>query len=336
MTTETIHLVGFGSQGSAWAQCLRTSGWDVRIYLARKSKSYEKALALGFTPLLLSNLLDDLKAIQNSLSTDSSPQPLWIALLCPDSEIPRVYQDFLRDSPCPLRILLAHGYAIYSNELELNAPLHQAFLLAPKAIGPKLLQSFSECFPQPHRLVAAICPNYSSADSADSSKAFRIARALGFSVDTLVSTSFEKEAIGDLISEQGLLCGGVFNLLDWTVQAMREAKIPPALIREECLTELELIASLIREKGPASAFGFISQAAQAGTIAIQDRLERSGFRGEFDQQMQSIHSREFAGYFRSNQWQKAAEELKTRLLSLETETPSPPLKEKTSHQEPLL
>lgn len=307
MTSEKIHLVGFGSQGAAWAQCMRASGWDVSIYLGRKGPSYSKALELGFLPQLLSELPGDL------LKT-SPASPAWIALLCPDTEIPKIYTEFIESSPVPLRLILAHGYAVYAQELKVRTPLHQVFLLAPKSIGPKLLQNFLARHPKSHSLVAAICPGSFSPDYPTHLK---IAQALGFHETSLVTTSFEKEAIGDLISEQGLLCGGIFNLLDWTVQAMEAAQIPPALIREECLTELELVAGLIREKGPATALSLISQAAQAGTIAIRERLELSGFKAQFDEQIQSIHSRKFATYFRSGKWKDAAEELKVRLSSLE-------------------
>lgn len=346
MTSEKIHLVGFGSQGSAWAQCLRTSGWDVKVYLRNrgarletgfysnydsnsisnfKTTSQGRAAELGFQPHLLSELPGELlqeaqKGAENTQVSETF-KPVWVALLCPDSEIPHVYDELLRTYPYPLRILLAHGYALYSQQLRLDSPLHQAFLLAPKAIGPKLLQNFLASFPNPHSLVAAISstsPDFSNtAIDSDHRTHFKIARALGFDENSLVATSFEKEAIGDLISEQGLLCGGVFNLLDWTIQAMEAAEIPPALIREECLTELELIASLIREKGPASAFSAISQAAQAGTIAMSERLTASGFKSEFDKQMKTILTREFVNYCSSNRWKPAAEELKNRLESFE-------------------
>lgn len=306
MTAEKVHLIGFGSQGSVWAQCLKTSDWHVDVYLPRESKSHQKATDLGFQSFAL-------EEIKNRISSQPSVSPPWVVMTCPDLEISNIYEEYLTHLDVPLRLVLAHGYAVYSGALKTLNPNHQPFLLAPKAIGPKLLQNFQKCFPLPHSLVAAV-----STPSADAlPDLVRLAQSLGFQQDLLIETSFEKEAVGDLISEQGLLCGGVFNLLDFTVQAMIEAEIPEALIREECVTELELIAGLIREKGPKEAFGCISQAAQAGTIAMRERFLSSGFLAEFSEQMNTIKTRKFVEYLRAKDWKTSAQGLTEQLSRIE-------------------
>jgi ketol-acid reductoisomerase len=292
MPHQKIHLVGFGSQGSAWAQCLRQSGWDVNVYLARKSKSFDQAAELGFSPLLLAYL-------PQQVADTSTPH--WIGMLCPDDATPMIYGDILANCPAPIRLVLAHGYVVYSGDLKLNSPLHQVTLLAPKAIGPKLRQNFLETFPLPHRLVAAITAPKESLEFLK-----EIARGLGFSDPAMVQATFDEETIGDLMSEQGLLCGGAFNLLEWTMEAMAKAGIPDALIREECLTELELIAGMIRERGPAQTFKMISQAAQCGTIAMAERLEASKLKQGFMAQMETVQNREFAKFYKSKEWRAKA------------------------------
>ncbi len=301
MAERILHMIGFGSQGSAWAQCLKASEWKVRIYLDRQGKSFDRACALGFEPLSLSEL-------PQSISSNSATH--WVAMLCPDSLIASIYEEWISHSSAEIRLILAHGYSVYSDELQLKSPRHQATLLAPKAIGPKLLQGFRDSFPHPHRLVAAFTRPSSESDSE---YLIQIARSLGFDRKALVPASFEEEAIGDLISEQGLLCGGVMNLLEWTLEAMAKAGVPPALIREECLTELELIAGLLREKGPAKTFQSISQAAQSGTIAMANRLESSGFKKEFLAQIASVQDRKFVNYFQSGDWRQSANDFTARL-----------------------
>lgn len=300
MPQNTLYLVGFGSQGTAWAQCLRKSGWDVRVYLSRSAASFHRAKDLGFEPKLLTELPLDLQ---------EGHQEKWIAMLCPDSEIAPLYSEFLAPLQKDLRLILAHGFSIYTGDLKLASAQHQAALLAPKAIGPKIWENFEKSFPHTHGLRAAFCPPSSHSETTLE----KIARDMGFSRESLIPATFQQETLGDLISEQGLLCGAVFNFLEWTLESMFQAGIPEALIREECLTELELVAGIIRQRGPAGAFKAISQAAQCGTIAMAQRLEESGLKENFQKQMQSIQSQEFARLFSSAEWRTQAQNFANRL-----------------------
>jgi ketol-acid reductoisomerase len=295
MPQKVIHVVGFGSHGSAWTECLKSSGWSVQVYLSQEGKGYQKAKELGFNPHLLPELPKRLQA-QN--------EPACIAMLCPDSAIAGVYFEYLAHLDLDLTLILAHGFAIFTGELQFKNPEHKAALLAPKAIGPKLLQNFKDHFPQPHGLCAGFYAPFGK-----ESALIDIARGLGISSQSLIPATFQQETLGDLISEQGLLCGGVFNLLNWTIEAMVKAGVPDALIREECLTELELVAGLIRERGPASAFQAISQAAQCGTVALGNSLAESGLKKQFLAQMEDIQNQKFTQYFQSGQWRPGAQKL---------------------------
>jgi ketol-acid reductoisomerase len=305
---NVIHLVGFGSQSRAWAQCLRTSGWRVHIYLARsESPSFQAALELGFEPALLMDLRARLEKREPSHAA-------LVAMLCPDSSIGVIYDDVLAPLETGLTVILAHGYAVYAGDLKSHKPQHEIALLAPKAIGPKIWSLFQETpRGEYHRLVAGY---HASAEREADVRA--MAEAMGFALERLVQASFEQEAIGDLLSEQGLLCGGLFTLMEWTMETMRKAGVPPALIHEECITELELIAGLLRERGPATTSKTISQAAQCGTVAMQTRLEQSNAREHFQAQLDEVISKRFVDEFREGSWKRKAEALTQRLLRWET------------------
>jgi ketol-acid reductoisomerase len=300
---KTLHLIGFGSQAQAWAQCLRASGWLTPIYLARQDgpgarKAREE---LGFETQPLSALA----------GLRSQPDSL-VAMLCPDSAIAEVYRDHLASLEIPLTIILAHGYAVYARELAPARPEHELALLAPKAIGPKIWSLFSESRPAPHRLAAGI-----HARPASLPRITELAAAMGFASSNLVPATFEQEAMGDLLSEQGLLCGGVFTLLQWTLEAMGAAGVPARLMREECLSELELIAGLLRERGPATTLSLISQAAQCGTVAMNQALNEGQTRARFDAQLRQVLDGRFAARFRDPQWQTDARKLVAELKSWE-------------------
>ncbi len=297
-----VILLGFGSQGSAWAECLRASGASVDVFLPRhQSESWKRAQEAGFKPRLMAEL--------PKLVTEVSRQSAAvIAAMVPDHLIGGIYRDFLAPLEAPLTLVLAHGYAVYAGELRPAQSGHELALLAPKAIGPKLLAEFQASRPGTHRLSAGL-----SAPPSRRESVIALARALGFARENLIEASFEKEAIGDLLSEQGLLCGGVFTLMDWTMQAMSDAGVPDGLIREECLTELELIAGLLRERGPAATFGKISQAAQCGTISMREKLEQSGAKDAFRAQVEETLSKRFVEIMNGEDWKKKKKEFESRL-----------------------
>lgn len=297
-----VHIVGFGSQASAWAQCLKTSGFEPRVYLRDLTgRSFERATAAGFEPISLNELP---KALVNAPQADSH----LVAMLCPDDVIAPLYREYIAASSHAVTLILAHGYAVFSGELMRLAKYHDVALLAPKAIGPKLLAAFNSAHPRSHGLVAAFC-----APPSRELQLRAVARALGFSDENLVQASFTEETVGDLISEQGLLCGGVFSLLEYTMQAMARAGVPDRLIREECLTELELVAGLLRERGPAETFKAISQAAQCGTLSMQRRLKNAGVEQAITEATADIQSGRFAEEMRSGRWKSDAEALLGRL-----------------------
>jgi ketol-acid reductoisomerase len=99
---------------------------------------------------------------------------------------------------------------------------------------------------------------------------------------------------------------------------MAQAGIPDALIREECLTELELIAGLIRERGPSQTFQAISQAAQCGALGMKTVFESSDLKERFQSQLSKIQTGEFAKHFQSSEWQSQAKDFTNSLDQWET------------------
>jgi ketol-acid reductoisomerase len=217
-----------------------------------------------------------------------------VAMLCSDAAIAPVYERYLRAVDRPLELILAHGFAVYSGALAGLAPGHSVSLLAPKAIGPQIVSHYRAGVP--HALRAAV-------HGGPGSAVRELARAMGFV--HLIETDFAKETVGDLVSEQGLLCGGLFALLDWTQAAMREAGVPEALIREECLTELELVAGLLKARGPAETFATISDAAKVGALLVRGDFEASDLRARLCARFGEIVDGRFAGRFLEKDWQPA-------------------------------
>ena len=265
-----IHIIGYGGQGKAWVPSLREAEFDVQLYLPEGSQTFELTKSQGINALRLNQLLLSLK------ENDT------VVFACPDRVIGEVYTKNISTYSKPLHLILIHGFAMWSGDLKLN-PLHTVGLLAPKAIGPELREAIVQCKStdnkdQCHPLKAAICVSAdSSLGEQVKNNALKNLRSLAkqglqFSEENLIEATFDQETVGDLISEQLLLCGGVFSLLEWTQKEMKAAGIPDALIHEECITELELIARVIRKKGLPETIAAISDSAKAGAVMMRNRF----------------------------------------------------------------
>ena len=304
---SALTIVGFGSQAQAWARCYQQQGRNCRIALREASPRRAEAQAQNLEVVDLADLISILGPIQ---------KPHQVALLCADTAIGEVYRKYLAKVEAPLLIILAHGYAIHAGHLKMSRPNHLAVLFAPKSIGPKITQNFLAAYPRTHALAAAILPQ--NTQPSEVQEFYReFPPTLGFRAERLIEASFTQETTGDLISEQGLLCGGLFNLLVYTVGAMQQRGVPDALIREECITELELIVALIQDRGIAQAFGAISQAAQYGTLLTGALLQRVGFPEGFGAQVEEIFSGRFSEGLESASWQRESAHFRTQLEVLE-------------------
>lgn len=308
MTSSTtpnrhLHLIGYGSQAKAWSAILRDTGYSVSIALrGPESASWSQAITDGFDPITLEQCREVV------LSRSSST----IAFLCPDHIIGSLYQKYFAEIPRELTLVLAHGYAVYSGELITRNALHQIALLAPKSIGPQLRAAFLSAKEKGrpfHDRTAAISEQTPS----------DLTSALGFSKENLVLTNPETEAVGDLLSEQGLLCGGLFTMIDWTISSMRAANIPDRLIQEECVTELLLIAGLIQERGLETTLRSISQAALAGASLMNESLESSGARKAFDERLSRVLTKNFVQDYKSDSWKTNAAALFEKMKNYESQ-----------------
>jgi ketol-acid reductoisomerase len=97
---------------------------------------------------------------------------------------------------------------------------------------------------------------------------------------------------------------------------MKKANIPDQLIAEECFTELELIASLLKQKKGLETFLKISKAAQIGTVKFNQALLKSGMKEHFAQMAQDVVSKKFAKEFLSGQFEQDHRHFITELRSV--------------------
>ncbi len=281
------HLIGFGGQGKAIAPSLLEAGFKAIVYLQAGSPSFEKCKAANIPA-------QELSALAAQINENDS-----VILSCPDRVIGEVYERYLAAIPKKINLVFLHGFAVWSKSIEKNSegtaarnPLHTLNLLAPKAIGPELREAIVHArASQPnsrspsHTLKAAL---FTANPEARAQILSLATEGLGFKAEHLIPATFEQETVGDLISEQLLLCGGLFSLLEWTIQEMQAAGVPEALIQEECITELGLIVNVLRKRGLAATIEAISDSAKAGAVMMRERFLAHGLPSVLHTQAQEV------------------------------------------------
>jgi ketol-acid reductoisomerase len=285
-----IHLVGFGGQGKAWAPSLKEAAFSIQVYLPRDSKTFALCQDLSLPALPIKKLPGALR--------DGDV----VVFGCPDRKIGEVYREFISEFTGSLHLILIHGYAVWSGDIPVNEkafsaanPKHTLNLLAPKAIGPELRSAIQKSRLEKGRDgFHSLRAGFSVANETARAAVLEIATdGLQFSPDHLIPATFEQETVGDLISEQLLLCGGLFSLMEWTLKEMRAAGIPEALIHEECLTELELVARVLRTKGLAGTLDAISDSAKAGAVMMRKKLVALKLPELLHEQAQEVINKKF-------------------------------------------
>lgn len=270
---KSITVVGFGSQGRAFALNLRDSGLDVSVALDESSESIRVAAELDFP------VIDNSSVSQSDI----------IMLLIPDHLHGDYYRIFLegrirRDSA----LVFAHGFSIAFGDIEPPDGVLCA-LVAPHGPGNDLRSLYLDgsglsCF-------VAAKPDRSRKSLAI---AIAIAHAAGCTRAGAFKTTFEKEAIGDLFGEQSLLCGGLLHITAKAFDILVEKGLPPENAYLETVHQIDLLANLLKEHGTAGMLERISKTAAYGALKMQRRLEKEPVEQAFLDAYDNIDSGEFA------------------------------------------
>ncbi len=250
---KTIAILGYGSQGSAIAQNLRDSGYNLIIGLPPKSKSRRKANKDGFKPVM---------TISNAVKRADV-----ICFAFPDHLHGRVYDKEIKPYLLSGKSLwFLHGMSVHFGFV--NPPEEcDVFLVAPHAPGITVREKYLI----DRSLSAFYSVNQDFSGNAKQTT-LAIASGCGFQKKRLVSTSFEHEAIGDLFGEQAVLCGGLASLIKNGFDTLVENGFPSENAYLEVAYQLDLIIKLIKEHGINGMFERISIAAQYGSAETGPKI----------------------------------------------------------------
>ena len=271
--TETVAVLGYGSQGHAHAQNLADSGVDVIVGLRADSASREAARADGLpvtTP--------------KAAVADAS----LISMLVPDTAQPTVFAD-IRDHLEPGDTLqFAHGFNVHYNQI--STPDHvDVTMIAPKSPGHLVRRNYVAGEGTPGLL--AVHQDYTG-EATD--RALAYAHAIGCTRAGVVETTFREETETDLFGEQAVLCGGVTELVKAGYETLVDAGYSPEMAYFECLNELKLIVDLLYEGGLGEMWDSVSDTAEYGGLTRGDEIVDETARENMQEALEAVQDGSFA------------------------------------------
>lgn len=277
----TIHLVGFGSQGKAWALNLRDSNQKVRILLRKDSKSQGLVTKLGFEV--------------EELNSESLKKCKILLLLIPDSEQKTFLIRHKNDLNPNTLIVYAHGFTASSTDILSHTPHLHHGLLAPKAIASEVRFQYETNgkLLGVHDLICA-----KNTEKEDEEKYYSLLINLGkkIGLTSNYKNSFAEETKADLFSEQSLLCSLLPYGAKLSFEKLVANGIDPKLALLECFLELRSISKALVDLGPEAFFNLISPNALIGSEKAFELLLDQNFSQKLDTLWQDIENGHFQKY----------------------------------------
>ena len=270
---KTVAVIGYGSQGSAQAMCMRDSGVNV-IIGSIKDPSYDKAVADGFTVMSIS---------------DAAAKADVVHILLPDEFHGPVYEkDIKQHMKAGKALSCSHGFNIvYKQILPPNDV--DVIMVAPKSPATEERKAYLAGFGVPG-LVAV--RNNASGKALDI--ALAMAKSMGFTRAGCLECTFEQETYEDLFGEQNVLCGGCVDLMKAGFEVLVEAGYPPEMAYFECVHELKLIVDLIFEGGIQKMNAVISNTAEWGEYYNGPKIITPDVKQRMKESLKLIENGQFA------------------------------------------
>lgn len=260
---QRIAVVGYGSQGRAFALNLRDSGCDVSVVVRRQSKSRDAAIKEGAKVAELADLVDfDV-----------------VVLALPDHEQPALYEEYFASDDVERNFVLLHGSNFHFKNIAFPEN-HGVMLVAPHGPGRDLRENYLNG-------TGLACFLAIGQDVAGKSKSIGLAisDAIGAGKAGIYETNFHDETVGDLFGEQTLLVGGLAGLTDAVFRTMVDKGIPPENAYLETIKQLKLLAAMIEEHGPAGMIERVSKTAAFGSLLAIPSL----FDNTFQRRLEAIY-----------------------------------------------
>jgi ketol-acid reductoisomerase len=251
LKNETIAVVGYGVQGPGQSLNLRDNGFNVIVGQRSGGKTWDKAVADGWTPgetlFEIEEACEKASIVQYLLS-DAAQIEVW----------PRI-KPYLTAGKA---LYFSHGFGVTYKERTHIVPPDDidVILVAPKGSGTSLRRMFLQ-----GRGLNSSFAIYQDATG----RAWERVVALGVGVGSgyLFETTFKKEVYSDLTGERGALMGAIQGLLLAQYETLRRHGHDPSEAFNETVEELtQSLMPLFAENGMDWMYANCSTTAQRGAL----------------------------------------------------------------------
>lgn len=263
LENKRIAVVGYGSQGRAFARNLSDSGCDVTVHLRDDSGSRERVAKDGLR-------MESITAVAGFEI---------VILAFPDHEQPEFYDHYFANHNENRVFVLLHGSNFHFGNIVFYRN-HDVILIAPHGPGTDLRDNYVSgtglsCF-------FAIGQD---ASGMAKSLGLALASAIGAGKAGIYETTFHDETVGDLFGEQTLLVGGLAGLTDAVFRTLVDKGIPPVNAYLETIAQLRLLSTMIEKHGPGGMIARVSKTAAFGSLLAMPSL----FDETFHQRLEAIY-----------------------------------------------
>jgi len=273
LENKTVAVIGYGSQGSAQALCMRDSGVNV-IIGSIKDPSYDQAVKDGFEVMDISSAAEKADIIH---------------ILLPDEFHGPVYANAIASHMKSGKTLsCSHGFNIVYKQIVPPTEV-DVIMVAPKSPATEERKAYLAGFGVPGLVAIKQNPSGSARDVA-----LAMAKAMGFTRAGCLECTFEQETYEDLFGEQNVLCGGCVDLMKAGFEVLVEAGYPPEMAYFECVHELKLIVDLIYEGGIQKMNAVISNTAEWGEYYNGPKIITPDVKERMKESLKLIENGQFA------------------------------------------
>jgi len=245
---KVVAILGYGSQGRAWALNLRDSGVEVVVGLRPEGASWARAKAEGF----------EVVAVGDAVEVGDV-----VAMLVPDMAQPKLFEEQVRPKLSDGKgLCFAHGFNVHYGLVK-PPEFVDVFMVAPKAPGAKVREEFVA-----GRGVPALVAVHQDRTGRALERALAVAKGIGCTRAGAILTTFKEETETDLIGEQCVLVGGLMELIKKGFEVLVEMGYQPEVAYFEVCNEAKLIMDLIHAGGLSGMLRGVSETARYGGLTV--------------------------------------------------------------------
>lgn len=270
-----IAIIGYGSQGQAWANNLRDSGCNLVIGLPAGSLTIKTAGK------------DRIKSVTNV--SDAVSEADIIIFAFPDHLHGRIFKREI-DPHINKQAMLVFlcGFSIHFKSI-IPPRSCDVMLLAPLAPGKAVRTGYLN-----KGKIGFFYAIHQNGSGHAKNRLEYLIRKMRINKKALIKTTFKDEAIGDIFGEQAVLCGGLTQLIKSGYETLTESGLSSDKAYLEVAYQLDLIIDMVKKYGIEGMYHRISVAARFGSYLSGRKIIDNTVKKRMKETLKEIQNGNFA------------------------------------------